>query len=80
MLCELSPNERKIWDIPSSYFLILTLWEYEIKNGRKILLIKKPKTFALIKLFDPDIKSFANKEIQAGNKKLIINYPRFLNS
>ena len=44
------------------------------------ILIKKPKTFALIKLFDPDINSFANKEIQAGNKKLIINYPKLLNS
>tara|TARA_B110000881_G_C18575159_1_gene518047 strand:+ start:1173 stop:2048 length:876 start_codon:yes stop_codon:yes gene_type:complete len=42
----------------------------DVKIGK--ILINKPHPFALIKLFDPEISDFENKELSADNKKVYI--------
>ena len=42
----------------------------DVKIGK--ILINKPYPFALIKLFDPEISNFENKELSVDNKKVYI--------
>jgi len=63
---------RKILPLESGIILEI---DSEIKYGDKRIgkvLLSKPYPFALIKLFDPDIKEFNKKELTCGNQKIKI--------
>ena len=63
---------RKILPLESGIILeIDSEIKYEDKRIGKVLL-SKPYPFALIKLFDPDIKEFNKKELTCGNQKIKI--------